>query len=101
VEVAVERTVATPLTGKAVCKPEKLDNCQVKGDGKEFSQSWVIDRGSAPKFDPSIPFSGLRYFEFDTSATGVKGRVYDPIAVLNNPQKDLPFELSRTSGVKF
>jgi hypothetical protein len=101
VEVALERPVATPLTGKAVCKPEKLDSCQVKGDGKEFAQSWVVDMGPAPKFDPSLPFSGLRYFEFESSTGGLKGRVYDPIAVLNNPQKDLPFELSRTSGVKF
>jgi hypothetical protein len=100
VEVAVKSPVATPLTGKAVCKGGNLENCEVKGDGKDFSQSWVMDIGPDPKFDEALPFSGLRYFEFVTSESGVKGRVYDPIVTLNK-KKDLPFELSRTREIKF
>jgi hypothetical protein len=77
-----------------------LDACEIKGDGKEFAQSWVVDPGPSPKFDQNIPFSGLRYFELATSAKSAKGRFYDPIVLING-QKDLPFDLARTIGVKF
>jgi hypothetical protein len=100
VEVSLHKPLATPLTGKAVCKTESMESCEVKGDGKEFSQSWVIEPGPAPKFDPTLPFSGLRYFEFTSAAAGVKGRFYDPVVIING-QKELPFELAKTAGVKF
>jgi hypothetical protein len=100
VEVSVKRPVATPLTGKVVCKNEDPDNCVATGDGKEFSQSWAVDVGPEPKFDDSLPFSGVRFFEFSTDKSGLKGRVYDPLVVING-KKDLPFELSLTPNVKF
>src|SRR5262249_24831662 len=50
VEVTVKRAIATPLTGKAVCKADDLENCEVKGDGKEFAQLWAADRSGDPKF---------------------------------------------------
>jgi hypothetical protein len=99
-EVSVKRPVATPLTGKIVCKNDDQESCEVKGDGKEFAQSWVIDVGPDPKFEESLPFSGVRYFEFATDKAGVKGRVYDPLVVING-KKELPFELSLTPTVRF
>jgi hypothetical protein len=101
VEVTVKRAVATPLSGKVVCKNK--DNCEVTGDGKEFSQSWVVDPtlDQMQKFDESLPFSGVRYFEFTTSANGLKGRAYDPLVKSINGKSELSFELSRTPNVKF
>lgn len=98
--MSVKRPVATPLTGKVVCKNEDPDSCVATGDGKEFSQGWSIDLGPEPKFDDSLPFSGVRFFEFTTDKSGLKGRVYDPLVVING-KKDLPFELSLTPAVKF
>lgn len=100
VEIALERPLATPMTGKAVCRQSDPMNCEVKGDGKEFSQSWVADVGANPKFDQDLPFSGLRFFEFSTSKQRLSGRVYDPIAVIKD-KKELTFELSRTPDIKF
>lgn len=101
VEVTVKQAVATPLTGKVVCK--NTENCQVTGDGKEFAQDWVIDPtvDQMKKFDESLPFSGVRYFEFTTSPNGLKGRAYDPLVTSINGKKELSFDLSRTPNVKF
>jgi hypothetical protein len=101
IEVTVKQAVATPLTGKVVCK--NPESCEVTGDGKEFAQSWVLDPGldQMQKFDASLPFSGVRYFEFTTSASVLKGRAYDPLVTSINGRKELLFELSRTPNVKF
>ena len=101
VEVTVERAVATPLTGKAICKNSGLDDCEIKGDGKEFAQSWVADPDpSKPTFDEKLPFSGLRWFEFTSSKGGLSGRFYDPM-VLINKEKEIPVQLSKTPDIKF
>jgi hypothetical protein len=98
-EVTVKRAVATPLTGKAVCRSEDLESCEVKGDGKEFAQLWAPEIGGDPKFSDTLPFSGVRYFEFTTTRTGLKGRVYDPLVIING-KKELPFELTATPNIK-
>ena len=101
VEVSVDKPVATPLAGKAICKTPGLDSCDVKGDGKDFAQLWVVDPDpSKPTFDPKLPFSGIRRFEMTSSDKGVSGKFFDPMVVINK-QKELPFELARTSDVKF
>jgi hypothetical protein len=100
VEISIDRPTATPLSGKSVCKNDQMESCEIKGDGKGFSQSWVADQSPTPKFDPSLPFSGLRYFEFSSRADGVKGRFYDPIVVING-QKELTFDLARTPKIRF
>lgn len=100
VEISIDRPTATPLSGKSVCKNDQMESCEIRGDGKGFSQSWVIEQSATPKFDPSLPFSGLRYFEFSTKAEGVAGRFYDPIVVING-QKELTFDLARTSKIRF
>lgn len=100
VEVALQKPIATALTGKAVCKSDRLDECEIRGDGKEFSQSWVVDVGPNPKFDASLPFSGLRYFELSTNSNSAKGKFYDPVVIING-QKELAFDLARTPGVRF
>jgi hypothetical protein len=101
VEVTVERPVATPLTGKAICKSKGLEDCEIKGDGKEFAQAWVADPDpSKPTFDEKLPFSGLRWFEFTSSQTGVSGRFYDPMVIINK-EKEIPVQLSKTPDIKF
>jgi len=101
VEVTVKRPTATPLTGKALCK--NPETCDVTGDGKEFAQAWVLDPSAdtMSKFDESLPFSGVRYFEFTTSQAGAKGRAYDPLVTSINGRKELSFGLSRTPMVRF
>jgi hypothetical protein len=101
VEVTVERPVATPLTGKAICKSKGLEDCEIKGDGKEFSQLWVPDPDpNKPTFDQNIPFSGLRWFEFTSTQNGMSGRFYDPMVIINK-EKEIPFQLSKTPDIKF
>jgi hypothetical protein len=99
VEVTVKRAIATPLTGKAVCKAEDAESCDVKGDGKEFAQLWATDRSGDPKFGDTLPFSGVRFFEFTTTRAGLKGRVWDPLVIINK-MKDLPFELAHTPNIR-
>jgi len=100
-EVTVKQQVATPLSGKVVCKD--AENCEVTGDGKEFAQAWVVDPNldQMQKFDESLPFSGVRYFQFTTSKNGLKGRAYDPLVTSINGKKELLFELLRTPNVRF
>jgi hypothetical protein len=101
VEVTVERPVATPLTGKAICKSKGLEDCEIKGDGKEFAQLWVPDPDpNKPTFDQNIPFSGLRWFEFTSTQNGMSGRFYDPMVIINK-EKEIPFQLSKTPDIKF
>jgi hypothetical protein len=100
VEVSVVRAVATPLDGKAVCKAEITDQCDIKGDGREFGQSWVVDVKQTPTFDPKLPFSGVRQFEFSTTAAGLKGRVFDTNVTING-KKDMSFELAVTPNIRF
>lgn len=100
IEIAVVRAVATPLGGKAVCKDASGDQCDVKGDGKEFGQSWVVDVKPAPTFDAKLPFSGVRQIEFSTTKAGVKGRAFDANVTING-KKEMPFELTATPAIKF
>lgn len=100
VEVSVVRGVATPLEGKAVCKTESTDQCDIKGDGKEFGQSWVIDVKATPTFDAKLPFSGVRQFEFSTTATGLRGKVFDTNVTING-KKEMTFELVATPNIRF
>jgi hypothetical protein len=101
VEISVDKATATPMTGKAICKGANLDNCTIQGDGKDFSQAWALDPDpNKPTFDQHLPFSGMRWFQFTTSAKGATGTFYDPMVIVNK-QKDMPFDLSTTAHVKF
>lgn len=101
VEVTVDKAVATPLTGKAICPKATSEGCAVTGDGKDFAQAWVINPDpSKPTFDPRLPFSGIRWFEFSTNSRGLSGKFADPMVVVNK-QKEMPFELGLTPHVKF
>jgi hypothetical protein len=101
VEISVDKATATPMTGKAICKGANLDNCTIQGDGKDFSQAWGFDPDpNKPSFDQHLPFSGMRWFQFTTSAKGATGTFYDPMVIVNK-QKDMPFDLSTTAHVKF
>jgi len=101
VEISVDRATATPMTGKAICKGANLDNCTIQGDGKDFSQAWAVEPDpNKPTFDQRLPFSGMRWFQFTTSAKGASGSFYDPMVIVNK-QKDMPFDLTTTAHVKF
>ena len=101
VEISVDRATATPMTGKAICKGAGLDNCTIQGDGKDFSQAWAIEPDpDKPTFDQRLPFSGMRWFQFTTSAKGASGSFYDPMVIVNK-QKDMPFDLTTTAHVQF
>jgi hypothetical protein len=101
VEVSVDKAIATPMTGKAICKGADLDNCTIQGDGKDFSQAWAIDPDpNKPTFDQKLPFSGIRWFQFTTTKKGVTGTFFDPMVIVNK-QKEMAFELATTAHVKF
>jgi hypothetical protein len=101
VEVSVDRPIATPMAGKAFCKSASLEACEIKGDGREFSQAWAIEPDpNKPTFDPRLPFSGIRWFEFTSGPKGINGRLWDPMVIVNK-QKEMPFDLSNTMHVKF
>jgi hypothetical protein len=99
-EVSVVRPVATPLTGKAICTAGTDEQCEITGDGKDFAQLWVTDVGPEPTFDPKLPLSGVRHFEFTVAGGSARGKVYDP-NVLFSGKKEMSFELARTPAVKF
>ena len=89
------------MTGKAICKGANLDNCTIQGDEKDFAQAWAVDPDpNKPTFDQKLPFSGIRWFQFTTSAKGVNGTFYDPMVIVNK-QKEMPFDLGTTAHVKF
>jgi hypothetical protein len=98
VEVAVVKPIATPISGKALCRNNEMDSCTYKGE--ILAQNWVEDVKSEPTFDDKLPFSGVRHLEFSTSPDGLKGKAYDPNVVFNG-NKDLQFQLSRTENIKF
>jgi hypothetical protein len=101
VEISVDRPIATPMSGKAICKGATLDNCEIKGDGKDFTQAWAIEPDpNKPTFDQRLPFSGIRWFEFTADQKGLNGRFYDPMVIVNK-QKEMLFDLAITSHVKF
>ena len=99
-EVSVSKPVATPLTGTIICKLN--DECNIIGDGKGFSQSWVVEPKpkNDPTFDRNLPFSGVRYFEMATTTSNVKGKVFEP-NVLINGKREMPFDLSRITNGEF
>jgi hypothetical protein len=103
IEVSLEKRLATPLTGRALfCETEPTDVCTVTGDGKGFSQSWVIepDPEGKGKFDSNLPFSGLRNFQLTLTKDGIKARISEPNVRING-QEEMSFELARNTRLLF
>jgi hypothetical protein len=105
VEVTVNKAVATPMTGKAICQGTQV--CEVKGDGKLFAQAWNTVTSNEPKFGEDLPFAGLRYFDLSTTKDDAAGRIFDPKARirLGSDQSalvdDFRFALKTTPGQVF
>lgn len=106
VETTLSRTTATPLSGKALCRPGGA--CEVRGDGR-FAQVWFMDPQSDPPDRTKLPFGGARNFEMTADATGAKGRVWDPKVVFVGEDaqhaalksEELRFEIERKEGLQF
>lgn len=67
---------SVPMTGSALC--DAPDNCVVRSDEGGFSQAWSLSPGGEPEFDPDMPFSGLRDFEFTAGPQNLTGKLFDP-----------------------
>ncbi len=104
IEVTMNKSVATPITGKAICQGTQV--CEVKGDGKLFGQAWSTALSSEPRFGDDLPFAGLRYFEMSTTKEDAAGRIFDPKAKirLGSDQSladDFRFTVKTTPGQVF
>jgi hypothetical protein len=67
---------SVPLSGTALCS--EAGECEVRSDEGGFSQAWSMAPGGEPEFDPDMPFSGLRDFEFKAGAQKLSGKLFDP-----------------------
>jgi hypothetical protein len=103
VEVTISKSVATPMTGKAICQGTQV--CEVKGDGKLFGQAWSTATSNEPMFGEDLPFAGLRYFDLSTTKDDAAGRIYDPKAKIrlgsDQTADDFRFTLKTTPGQVF
>jgi hypothetical protein len=103
VEVTISKSVATPMTGKAICQGTQV--CEVKGDGKLFGQAWSTAASSEPMFGEDLPFAGFRYFGLSTTKDDAAGRIYDPKAKIrlgsDQTTDDFRFTLKTTPGQVF
>lgn len=103
IEVTTGRSLATPISGKAICK--SADSCEVKGDGNLMGQAWNPDPRDEPSFDPQFGWSGLRYFELDYSGQSGRVRIWDPkvgkIQMGDRQLEDFRFPVVITDNQRF
>jgi hypothetical protein len=106
IETTLLRTTATPINGKALCRPDGA--CEVRGDGR-FAQVWFPDPHNEPADRTKMPFGGARNFEMMVDNAGAKGRVWDPKVVFVGEDQqhatlkseELRFEIERKEGLQF
>jgi hypothetical protein len=102
IEVTAGRSLATPITGKSICRA--ADSCEVKGDGRLMGQAWNTDPGERPVFNAQFAWSGLRYFEMSISGNNGTVRIWDPSAKIQMGDKqldDFRFSVQRTEKQQF
>ncbi|MCX7310048.1 MAG: hypothetical protein NTZ72_19740 [Afipia sp.] len=102
IEVTAGRSLATPITGKAICK--NADSCNVKGDGRSMGQAWNPDPGERPAFNSQFAWSGLRYFEMSFNNMSGSVRIWDPSAKIQIGDRqldDFRFTVQRTDKQQF
>jgi hypothetical protein len=102
IEVTTGRSLATPISGKAICKSP--DACEVKGDGRLMGQAWNPDPGERPIFNQQFAWSGLRYFEMSFSGNAGSVRIWDPSAKIQMGDRqldDFKFPVQRTEQQQF
>jgi hypothetical protein len=102
IEVTAGRSLATPISGKAICKTK--DACEVKGDGRLMGQAWNTDPGERPVFNAQYAWSGLRYFEMTINDTSGTVRIWDPSASIRMGDRQLDefkFSVQRTDSQQF
>jgi hypothetical protein len=84
VEVTAGRSLASPISGKAICRSK--DACEVKGDGRLLGQAWNPEPKERPIFDERFAWSGMRYFEMSFNGTSGRVKISDPlVAGINLP----------------
>ena len=102
IEITKGRSLATPVSGKAICKSK--DVCEIKGDGSLLGQAWNPDRNKDPVFNEQFAWSGLRYFEMSYSGNSGKVRIWDPnvrIRIGDRQMEDFKFSVDRTEKQQF
>ncbi|WP_398470218.1 hypothetical protein [Tardiphaga sp.] len=102
IEVTTGRSLATPISGKAICKT--ADACEVKGDGRLMGQAWNPDPGERPVFNQQFAWSGLRYFEMSFNGNSGAVRIWDPSAKIqmgDRQMDDFKFAVQRTEHQQF
>ncbi len=103
IEVTTGRSIATPISGKALC--QSPDNCEIKGDGTLMGQAWNPDPKEEPVFDPNFAWSGLRYFEMSLKGEEGTVRIWDPkvahIQMGGRQVEDFRFEVHLTDNQRF
>jgi len=102
IEVTAGRSLATPISGKAICKSKGV--CEVKGDGRLMGQAWNPDPGERPVFNSQFAWSGLRYFEMMINDASATVRIWDPSASIRMGDRQLDefkFPVQRTETQQF
>lgn len=103
IEVTTGRSLATPISGKSICRAK--DVCVVQGDGKLMGQAWNPEVGGEPVFDPQFAWSGLRYFELTYQGADGTVRIWDPkvggIQMGDRRQVDFRFSVHSTNNQQF
>jgi hypothetical protein len=103
IEVTTGRSLATPISGKAIC--QSTDNCEIEGDGTLMGQAWNPDPREEPAFNPQFAWSGLRYFRMSIRANAGSVRIWDPkvahIQMGDRQVDDFQFDVRRTENQRF
>ena len=77
IEVTAGRSLASPITGKAICRTR--DACEIKGDGRLLGQAWNPDPKERPAFDPQFAWTGMRFFEMKIEGNAARAKISDPL----------------------
>ncbi len=102
VEISAGRSLASPVTGKLICRAER--QCEATGDGRNLGQSWNPEPGERPTFDRSFAWTGLRYFALSEQRDQIVARVWDPearVKINDTVLDEFRFPLQRTPAIQF
>lgn len=102
VEITAGRSLASPITGKLICRGER--QCEATGDGRNMGQSWNPEPGERPVFDRSFAWTGLRYFALSEQREQIVARIWDPearVRINDTVLDEFRFPLQRTPAIQF
>lgn len=107
IETALTRQIATPFTGKALCR--EIGACLIKGDGRWMGQAWnpaTSEKVGGDAFSPEFGWSGARFIEIEIAGKEGRVRIWDPaLSEIRAPDgrsmPDFRFEVQLAPGLHF